>query len=112
MGVKDLGSKAEFDKALKDNNDKLVVLDCFAEWCGPCKFIAPHIVKFSDTYKEAAFFKIDVDEVLDVSQELGIRAMPTFLFFKDGEKVAEVVGANPKAIDAAIKANLPKEEDA
>lgn len=38
--------------------------------------------------------------------------MPTFLFFKDGEKVAEVVGANPKAIDAAIKANLPKEEDA
>jgi len=74
--------------------------------------LTQHFHRFSDTYKEAAFFKIDVDEVLDVSQELGIRAMPTFLFFKDGEKVAEVVGANPKAIDAAIKANLPKEEDA
>lgn len=46
--------------------------------------------------------KIDVDEVPDVAQELGIRAMPTFLIFKDGEKVQEVVGANPQALKAAI----------
>ena len=71
-----------------------------------------HFHRFSDTYEDAVFFKLDVDEAPDVSQELGIRAMPTFLFFKDGEKVAQVVGANPKAIDAAIKAHLPKEEDA
>jgi thioredoxin 1 len=108
MGVHNLASKSEFDKALKDN--KFVVLDCFATWCGPCKIIAPQIDKFSDIYKNATFFKLDVDEVLDVSQELGIRAMPTFLFFKDGEKVKEVVGANPKAIEAAIKASFPKED--
>jgi thioredoxin 1 len=47
-----------------------------------------------------------VDEVPDVAQDLGIRAMPTFLLFKNGEKVAEVVGANPKALEAAIKANI------
>lgn len=110
MGVHNLESKSEFDKALKDN--EFVVLDCFAEWCGPCKIIAPKVVQFSETYKGATFFKLDVDEVRDVAAELGIRAMPTFLFFKDGEKVGEVVGANPKAIEAAIKANLPKKEDA
>ena len=49
----------------------------------------------SETYPSARFFKLDVDEVPDVAQELGIRAMPTFLLFKDGEKVGEVVGANP-----------------
>jgi len=57
----------------------------------------------SDAYPSARFFKLDVDEVPDVAQELGIRAMPTFLLFKGGEKVGEVVGANPKALQAAIE---------
>ena len=48
-------------------------------------------------------FKVDVDEVPDVAQELGIRAMPTFLIFKGQEKIGEVVGANPKALKAAIE---------
>jgi thioredoxin 1 len=62
--------------------------------------------RFSSTYPNARFYKLDVDEVPDVAQELGIRAMPTFLLFKGGDKVAEVVGANPKALEAAIKANV------
>lgn len=49
------------------------------------------------------FIKLDVDEVPDVAQELGVRAMPTFMIFKDGEKVGEVVGANPPALKAAIE---------
>jgi thioredoxin 1 len=57
----------------------------------------------SETYPSARFFKLDVDEVPDVAQELGIRAMPTFLLFKNGEKVGEVVGANPNALKAAIE---------
>lgn len=52
------------------------------------------------------FYKLDVDEVPEVAQKLGIRAMPTFLFFKNGEKVGEVVGANPKALEAAIKNHM------
>ena len=62
--------------------------------------------RFSNEYPDARFYKIDVDEVPDVAQELGIRAMPTFLLFKNGEKVGEIVGANPKALEAAIKGNL------
>lgn len=61
--------------------------------------------RYSGAYPEARFYKLDVDDVPDVAQELGIRAMPTFLLFKNGEKVAEVVGANPKALEAAIQSN-------
>jgi thioredoxin-related protein len=62
--------------------------------------------RFSKEYKDVRFYKFDVDEVPDLAQELGIRAMPTFILFKDGDKVDEVVGANPKAIEAAIKKHM------
>ncbi|KAF2459050.1 thioredoxin [Lineolata rhizophorae] len=110
QGVHNLQTKADFDKAMEEK-DILLVLDCFATWCGPCKVIAPQVVKFSDIYTTAKFYKLDVDEVPDVAQELGIRAMPTFLLFKNGEKVGEVVGANPKALEAAIKANLAEKKE-
>lgn len=56
-----------------------------------------------EEYKNAHFIKIDVDEIPELSAELGIRAMPTFLFFKNGEKVDEVVGAAPQKLEAGIK---------
>ena len=59
--------------------------------------------RFSEEFTKAAFYKLDVDDVPEVAQELGIRAMPTFLIFKDGQKVGEVVGANPAALKTAIK---------
>jgi len=69
------------------------------------------INSFSNKYPKVHFTKVDVDDVPDLAQELGIRAMPTFLIFKDGEKFKEVVGANPIALEAAIKeaaAGLPE----
>lgn len=103
MRADTLHSKSEFDKALTEAEDALVVLDCFATWCGPCKVIAPKVVAMAKEFPEARFYKIDVDEVPDVAQELSIRAMPTFMLFKKGEKVAEIVGANEGALRAAIK---------
>jgi len=104
MVVHNLASQTDFKAKIVDAEPStLVVLDCFAVWCGPCKTIAPTIVKYSEEYPTVKFFKVDVDEASDVAQELGIRAMPTFLFFKNGEKVGEVVGANARAIEAAIK---------
>ncbi|KIV87553.1 thioredoxin [Exophiala sideris] len=107
-GVNPIHSKSSFQTSVL-GADKLVVLDCFATWCGPCKVIAPEVVKFSEDpdFKEKVdFYKIDVDEVPDVAQELGVRAMPTFMLFKGGEKVGEVVGANKHALEKAIRANL------
>ena len=63
------------------------------------------MIRFSDVYTDTRFYKLDVDEVPDVAQELSVRAMPTFMLFKDGEKVGEVVGANPNALETAIKQN-------
>jgi len=102
QGVHNLASKAEFSTALQ-GPEPLLVLDCFATWCGPCKAIAPEVVKLSDKFTDVRFYKIDVDEVPEVAEELGIRAMPTFVLFKGGEKVGEVVGANPKVLEAAIE---------
>lgn len=64
-------------------------------------------------FKHVKFVKLDVDEVSDVAQELGIRAMPTFIIFKNGVKVDQVVGANPTALKDTIKkiaGEAPKEE--
>jgi len=105
--VSNIRSRSDFQKHIIEADEKtLVILDCFAVWCGPCKTIAPTIAKYSEEYSSAKFYKVDVDEASDVAQELGIRAMPTFLFFKNGEKVGEVVGANARQIEATIKQHL------
>lgn len=59
--------------------------------------------RYSEQFTNAHFVKVDVDDVPDVAQELGVRAMPTFILFKGGEKAAEVVGMNPPALLAAIE---------
>ncbi|KAL2006229.1 hypothetical protein VTN00DRAFT_9883 [Thermoascus crustaceus] len=99
-----LGSKDAWDTARQGK--ELVVLDCFATWCGPCKAIAPKVAEFSERYPNAKFYQIDVDQLSDVAADLGVRAMPTFLLFKDGEQVGEIVGANAAALEAAIKEHL------
>lgn len=111
QGLTQLHSKAAFDANIANVKDgNLVVLDCFATWCGPCKVISSEVVKFSESNEfksRAKFYKIDVDEVPDVAQELGIRAMPTFLFFMDGEQLDEVVGANRRKLEGKIRKYLP-----
>ncbi|KAL2044473.1 hypothetical protein N7G274_003178 [Stereocaulon virgatum] len=99
-GVHNLMSMEDYKKAIEESG--VMVLDCMATWCGPCKVIAPKVVQMSNNYPDARFYKLDVDEVPDVAQELGVRAMPTFIVFKDGEKMGEVVGANPTALEALV----------
>lgn len=83
-----------------------MIIDCMATWCAPCKMIAPEIVKLSNTYPGARFYKLDVDEVPDVAGDLGVTAMPTFIVFKGGERVGEVVGANLPSVKAVVVEHL------
>ncbi|ETN42133.1 thioredoxin [Cyphellophora europaea CBS 101466] len=109
-GVNPIHSNSSFNTSVKQASaGRVVLVDCFATWCGPCKMIAPKVSAMSqeEKYKDSVdFYKIDVDEVPDVAQELGIRAMPTFLVFKNGEQVEEIVGANERAIRAAVDKHL------
>jgi len=108
MTVHNIATKAEFTETVKKY--PIVFVDAFAVWCGPCKAIAPLIAKMSEEeeYKDKVrFVKIDVDELPDVSQELGISAMPTFVVFKDGEISSDkVIGAKPQDIVNLLKQHL------
>ncbi|KAF3904692.1 Thioredoxin-1 [Orbilia brochopaga] len=102
--VHEIKSLEEFNKLIKE--DKVTVVDFHATWCGPCKQIAPHVESLAEEHTDANFVKVDVDEVADVAAECGIRAMPTFMIFRNGEKVTEVVGANPSALRTAVTQSL------
>ncbi|GFF42081.1 thioredoxin [Aspergillus udagawae] len=81
-----------------------VVVDFFATWCGPCKAIAPIVGKLSETYPNVRFIQVDVDKVRSVAQEMNIRAMPTFVLYKDGQPLEKrVVGGNVRELEEMIK---------
>ena len=83
--------------SLKAGNLPLVV-DFWATWCGPCRMVAPIIEELAKTYEgKAVIGKCDVDECEDLAAEFGIRNIPSILFFKNGEVVDKVIGAQPKA---------------
>ena len=86
--------EAELESLLTEN--KLVVLDCTATWCGPCKMVSPSMDKLSAEYEGTAkVVKLDVDDNRNVAKQLGIRSIPTVIFFKDGEQVETIVGVVP-----------------
>jgi thioredoxin 1 len=86
---------AHFAETVKQN--PMVVVDCYADWCPPCKIIAPFIEELSGEYVgRVTFVKIDVDASPNVAIQFSIRSIPTLLFFKNGKLVDQQIGALPK----------------
>uniref|UniRef100_A0A7R9WE45 Thioredoxin n=1 Tax=Pseudictyota dubia TaxID=2749911 RepID=A0A7R9WE45_9STRA len=100
-----ISSKEEFDKQVAAAADKLVVVDFYATWCGPCKRIKPKYIEYSKEHTHVVFLSVDVDEATDVSDAFSISAMPTFLFLRGGKKVDEFLGGNAEKLLEKIIAN-------
>lgn len=81
------------------NNKTLTAVDFFAEWCGPCKMMAPSIEELAKTYGgKAKIGKIDIDMNPETAGKYGIASIPTIIFFKGGEEVDRLIGFQPKEV--------------
>jgi len=107
---------SEFVKQATDSNfqtdilsaDKPVLVDFWAEWCRPCRAVAPAIEAVAEEYRQrASVYKMNVDENMKVPQQFGIRGIPTLIVFKDGQEQERIVGAvSREAIAEAIEKHL------
>ena len=80
-------------------NDKVAMVDFWAEWCGPCRMIGPMVEELAKEYEgKAVIGKMNVDENSNVPSMFGIRSIPTILFFKGGKLVDKQVGVVPKSV--------------
>ena len=84
-------------ETLAIKSEKLVMVDFWAEWCGPCRMVGPHVDELATEYDGKALVgKVNVDLHGGISAQFGVRNIPTIVFLKNGELVDKVVGAVPK----------------
>ena len=90
----DILNKDNFSDTLKNN--KIVVIDFFATWCGPCRMISPFLEEISKEMSDVKIFKVDIDESPEIASSYDVMSVPTLIMFKNGEKVSSCVGAASK----------------
>lgn len=96
-------TQADLNKYLKQSASKLVVIDFYATWCGPCKDIAPKLAALQKYYSNVAIVKVDVEKCEKIAMDYRINSMPTFCFVKNGRVVSRFSGADSRKLQATIE---------
>lgn len=106
--VRNVAGKAQFERALESARpDTLVVVDCGARWCPPCRKLAPKFVEIAEEHaREAVFLAVDIDESEDVASALGVTSIPAFFLYKDGKPLSSLLGPTAAALRASVEENL------
>lgn len=98
-------SETDFNNQVKNAGNKVVLVNFFAIWCPPCKFISPYLDTFAQKYaSQLVVLKVDVDKHVKLSEKYRVASMPTFIFLKNGESVERFSGAERIKIENTIKA--------
>lgn len=94
--IKEIGSTEEFQNIIDQG---VTVVDFFADWCSPCKRIAPELERISTIYTTVKFIKVDVDGFEDLCRQYNVTAMPTFILFKGGVEEQRFLGGSHSVIE-------------
>ena len=101
MPLHHLKQESDLD-TLKANNKKVIV-DCFAEWCGPCQLIGPKFEAWAQKYPNVKFAKVDVEEAEELAEILQVESIPTFYFFENGKQVDKIIGGEVSKIEPKVE---------
>lgn len=92
---------------IKGAGDSLVVVDCYTDWCGPCKMIKPILIQWSEEMKGVKFVKFNCNKQnKDLGKALGIKVAPTFFLYKNGDQVATMTGAKVDQLRALVDEHM------
>jgi thioredoxin len=111
MSVKEIPNDAAFRTELQQAGSKLVCVDFFATWCGPCNVIAPFIKQLASKYPNAVFLKVDVDKCEQLAHSNNVSAMPTFILFKNSIELERIRGADKQTLEDKIKQHVTSSVD-
>lgn len=89
-------TKSNFDTVVK-NNEKTVLLDFYADWCGPCRMVSPIVDEIAEERSDIVVGKVNVDDCPELAVQFGIVSIPTLIVMKNGEVAGKMVGARPKS---------------